>query len=294
MSQRRPRPSAMAVNLQGHSATFARYGSPIAGVTSLTAAESPPRCSPHADWVLCGMVTTPNTAHGPTASPIAKAIEDALEGRMLLTHPFYKRWEAGTLQPGELGEYARQYRSFEAALPQVLSGVIERLAADGSKDVAEMVQRNLDDELGHPEPHLALFDRFAAAVSAQDPSTDARIGAGPAAAGLVATYLDLVEEGSVAALSAVAAYETQASAIAASKAEGLRRWYGIGDAGAAFWDVHAVMDADHGDWAIDALTHLEADPTAVAKAAKRAADAWWEFLDEREADAPVGAALCAS
>jgi len=96
-----------------------------------------------------------------------------------------------------------------------------------------------------------------------------------------------VEEGPVAALSALAAYETQASAIAASKAEGLRRWYGIEDAGVAFWDVHASMDVDHGDWALDALAHLGADPAVVANAAKRGADAWWALLDEREADAPV-------
>jgi pyrroloquinoline quinone (PQQ) biosynthesis protein C len=234
------------------------------------------------------MVTTQNTKSGPSEAPIAKAIEDALAGRLLLTHAFYQRWEAGTLQPGELGQYAQQYRSFETALPEVLSGVIERLAADGSKDVAELVQRNLDDELGHPEPHLALFDRFAAAVSAQDPSTDAGTE-GPAAAALVATYAELVNEGPVAALSALAAYETQASAIASSKAEGLRRWYGIDGIGTAFWDVHATMDADHGDWAIDALARLDADPALVADAAKRAADAWWTFLDEREAAAPVGA-----
>jgi hypothetical protein len=54
------------------------------------------------------------------------------------------------------------------------------------------------------------------------------------------------------------------------------------------------MDVDHSDWAIDALAHLGADPAVVANAAKRAADAWWEFLDEREADAPVGAGSCAN
>ena len=89
--------------------------------------------------------------------------------------------------------------------------------------------------------------------------------ASPAANALVATYADLVEEGPVAALSALAAYETQASAIASSKAEGLRRWYGIDEAGTAFWDVHATIDADHGDWAIDALTRLDADPAVVAQ-----------------------------
>jgi pyrroloquinoline quinone (PQQ) biosynthesis protein C len=248
------------------------------------------------------MVTTPNTAHGLTEATIAEAIEDALHGRMLLTHPFYVRWEQGALHPGELGMYASQYRSFEAALPVVLSAVVDGLRAEGSTEVADLVQRNLTDELGRPEPHLALFDRFAAAVSTSESSSvstsessaDGRSLEGPAAAGLVATYLDMVEGGPVAALSALAAYETQASAIAASKAEGLRRWYGIDDAGAAFWDVHATMDADHGDWAIDALAHLGADPAVVANAAKRAADVWWAFLDEREADAPVTAGSCAS
>ena len=233
------------------------------------------------------MVTTPNTAHGSTEATIAEAIEDALHGRMLLTHPFYVRWEQGALHPGELGMYASQYRSFEAALPVILSAVVDGLRAEGSTEVADLVQRNLTDELGRPEPHLALFDRFAAAVSTSESSADGRSLEGPAAAGLVATYLDMVEEGPVAALSALAAYETQASAIAASKAEGLRRWYGIDDAGVAFWDVHASMDVDHGDWALDALARLDADPAVVANAAKRGADAWWSLLDEREADAPV-------
>src|ERR1035437_4508574 len=151
------------------------------------------------------MVTTPNTAHGSTEATIAEAIEDALHGRMLLTHPFYVRWAQGALHLGELGEYASQYRSFEAVLPADLSAVVDRLRADGSTDVADMVQRNLDDELGHPEPHLAMFDRFAAAMSASDLVVDGRTFAGPVAAGFVATYLDLVEEGSVTALSAVAA-----------------------------------------------------------------------------------------
>ncbi|HWD52973.1 MAG TPA: iron-containing redox enzyme family protein [Acidimicrobiales bacterium] len=239
------------------------------------------------------MPITPNNTHAPKTLAIAEAIEAALDQRMLLTHPFYQRWEAGELQLGELDSYARNYRSFEAALPGVLSAVVQRLSTDGSTEVAKLVQRNLDDELGRPEPHLALFDRFAAAVSPRVSATDAP-DAGPEADALVATYTDLVEEGPVAALSALAAYETQASAIAASKAEGLRGWYGIDDAGVAFWDVHAAIDADHGDWAIDALARLDADPAVVNQAAKRAADAWWAFLDEREAAAPVGAGSCAS
>ena len=42
----------------------------------------------------------------------------------------------------------------------------------------------------------------------------------------------------------LAAYETQAAAVAATKAAGLRRHYGIDGPGVAFWDVHADLEAD--------------------------------------------------
>ena len=42
---------------------------------------------------------------------------EVLRDRRLLAHPFYRRWEAGTLERAELAAYAAQYRHFEAALP---------------------------------------------------------------------------------------------------------------------------------------------------------------------------------
>ena len=62
---------------------------------------------------------------------LSGALSRALEGRDLLTHPFYRRWEAGLLSQDELAEYAVQYRAFEASLPVVLSDVVDRLRAAG-------------------------------------------------------------------------------------------------------------------------------------------------------------------
>jgi pyrroloquinoline-quinone synthase len=227
-----------------------------------------------------------NTDSFPSA--LAAAVGRSLEGRALLTHPFYQRWEAGRLELSELAEYAVHYRAFEAALPVVLAAVVDRLRHEGDLEAAAMVERNLADELGHPRPHLELFDRFAEAVPAAAVAT----GPGPAADRLVDTYADLAADGPVAALAGLAAYESQAAAIAGSKADGLRRWYGMGPAGTEFWDVHAEMDADHGDWTLEALALLDADPSEVARAARRGADAWWALLDEREAEAPGSAELC--
>ncbi|MGH9080264.1 MAG: hypothetical protein ACRDYE_09380 [Acidimicrobiales bacterium] len=52
------------------------------------------------------------------------------------------------------------------------------------------------------------------------------------------------------------------------------------------------MDADHGEWAIDALARCGAGRSGAFRAARRAADAWWALLDEREAEAPGSAGLC--
>jgi pyrroloquinoline-quinone synthase len=218
-------------------------------------------------------------------SPLADAMADALDGRALLTHPFYVRWQNGELAPSELAEYAVQYRAFEVALPVVLHAVVDRLRAAGEVEAAATVEQNLSDELGRPEAHLVLFDRFADALVPQATATHP----GPAAQSLVATYADLAAEGPVAALSGLAAYETQAAAIATTKGEGLRRWYGMDATGTEFWDVHAGMETDHGEWAIDALALLGADPDEVTDAARRGAEAWWTLLDEREAEAPVSA-----
>ncbi len=224
---------------------------------------------------------------GAGGTEVALAVAGAVEGRALLSHPFYQRWEAGQLAPAELAEYAVHYRAFEAALPGILAAAAERLDADGEHRAAALVAQNLADELGRPEPHLALFDRFAAAVPRVAPV--AASSPGPAAQALVDTYLDLVAEGPTAALAGLAAYETQAAAIAVTKGEGLRRWYGMDEEGTEFWDVHAAMDADHGQWAVDALARMDADPATVARAARRAAEAWWSFLDEREAEAVLAA-----
>ncbi len=213
-------------------------------------------------------------------SELATVVSSALEDRRLLTHPFYRRWEAGELSSAELAEYAVHYRAFESVLPEVLATVVAQLTADGEHEAADLVARNLADEQGNPEPHLALFDAFAAAIPAAPRATTP----GPAARELADSYRALVRQSPVAAIAGLAAYESQAAAIAATKGDGLRRWYGMDAAGTRFWDVHSSMDVDHGDWAVDALALLGAEADEVSDGARRAADAWWALLDERQSE----------
>ncbi len=108
----------------------------------------------------------------------------ALADRQMLTHPFYRRWDAGTLQPGELGAYAGQYRHFEAALPGILRALLTQLEPGRA---ADLVQGNLADEESNPEPHVDVLAAFADSVGSSDAP------ASPATLGLLAAYRWLIE-----------------------------------------------------------------------------------------------------
>src|SRR5579884_4008401 len=127
-------------------------------------------------------------------------LDEVLADRRLLTHPFYRRWEAGELAPGELAAYAAQYVHFERALPEVLAAALGQMPEGEAK---EAVRANLVDELGVPAPHVELFARFASAVGARDDAPT------PATAALVGHYRSAAARGPAAVLAALAAYEVQ-------------------------------------------------------------------------------------
>ena len=206
------------------------------------------------------------------------AIDAELDGRRLLSHPFYQRWEAGLLQRSELAAYAAQYEHFEAALPAVLRATLDTL--DPESSAARLIRQNLADEEGNPVPHVQLFATFAEGVGAHaTPPTDATCR-------LLDTYGRLVADGSAHGLAALVAYEIQAPEIAATKAAGLRAHYALDSRATEFWDVHAHMDSGHADWAVEALAQ-DPDAEAAMPAVRAAADAWWAFLDEREGEGPA-------
>ena len=213
--------------------------------------------------------------------PIDEVLAEAIVGRHLLAHPFYRRWEAGTLTEGELAAYAEQYRHIERELPVTLASIADALPPGRARD---LVEANLADELGSPEPHAKLFESFALAAGARPDAP-----ATPSTAALLAVVRTTASNDPVAALAMVAAYEVQAADIAASKGDGLRRHYGFDEEGTSFWDVHRTQEVEHAGWSKDALTALGADPDVVQAAATVSADSWWLFLSEREELAAAGA-----
>jgi pyrroloquinoline-quinone synthase len=222
---------------------------------------------------------------GRSLESFAAEVTGLLEDRQLLTHAFYQRWTEGQLRVSELTAYAEQYRHFERELPGFLTASLEVTTAPRARG---LLADNLADETGTGSStagaHLELFDRFAAAL---DACTDAP--ATPATTRLVDVYREAAGT-PVEALGVLVAYESQAAAIATTKASGLQERYGLDADEAGFWSEHASVDVAHRAWAIEALYEVTGGSIELAAdALRRGADAWWGFLDEREAAAPVAA-----
>jgi pyrroloquinoline-quinone synthase len=217
-------------------------------------------------------------------SAIAFAIERSTAGILLLDHPYYQAWQNGQLRSQDLHDYAQQYRHFERYLPAVLSGTASRMEPGEPR---AMVEDNLADELSNPRPHLELFDDFGAAVGVEDHATPSN-----ATRRLVELYAEATRRGPVPALAVIAAYETQAADVAATKAASLSQHYAVHAAGAEFWKVHAAMERHHSAWTVKALECLGAPPRQVELWSSRSARSWWMFLNERNAASTTGWVGC--
>lgn len=203
-------------------------------------------------------------------------IDRIIEERHLLKHPFYQRWQNGKVTPEVLREYAKQYYAYESRLPMFLEAAIGHVDAGPARAALE---ENLADESGQPEPHPELWVRFAEAlgVEAEEVRTAKPT---PRTQNLVGTYTSLCERGPDESLGALYAYESQFSAIASAKAEGLRKFYGVTDPDALrFFDLHSTLDVEHAT----AIRSAMPDTDLSRQAVSLAVEAWWGMLDQFEA-----------
>ena len=207
-------------------------------------------------------------------------IHEILAERELVRHPFYRRWESGELERRELAEYGTQYEHFERQLAPTLTSVLAMMEPGLARDV---VQMNLDDELGQPMAHADLLQSFLAAVgSVPAPPT-------PATRILQTLYEQAPGEGVDFAIGVITAYEIQSSPIAQTKSESLRQRYGMDSDETVFWDVHAALETQHAKWLLEAIAEFDRDTVLAGIHASR--DAWWDFLSERGANQRVSESL---
>jgi len=207
-----------------------------------------------------------------------KALDARIAQKHLLTHPFYQAWARGELTPPALQDYATQYYHHVAAFPTYLSALHSRMEDAAAR---RMILQNLVDEEGTDPTHPELWLRFAEAVGAPR-SRVLQARPWPEAADLVAIFRNACSSGDpVDGLAALYAYESQIPAVARTKIEGLRRFYGVaGNDGVAYFRVHITADEQHAAAERTLLAGLMAgrNEAGVPASADAVLDALWNLL----------------
>jgi pyrroloquinoline-quinone synthase len=206
------------------------------------------------------------------------SLDGQIAARSLLTHPFYQAWTRGELTAAALKDYAIQYYRHVEAFPTYLSALHSHTADAPTR---RHILRNLmDEEAGSPN-HPELWMQFAGAVGASETEVKS---AEPwdETRNLVDAFRRLCRDGSTAeGLAALYSYESQIPAVAASKIDGLRRFYGKSSPRALeYFVVHEEADREHSATERRLLEQhvTEANAGAVRHASAQALDALWEML----------------
>ena len=220
-------------------------------------------------------------------SDVLCRLDELIQSRSILGHPFYQAWQRGDLTREQLAVYARVYYPHVAAFP----GYLETATCRASDPVVRAeLARNLADELAEPKPHTELWLDFAEElgldrleVMSQTPHA--------ATTNVIGTFKRLAREDTAGALAALYAYESQQPEVSRQKMEGLRQHYRVETRKAlAYFDVHATMDTRHREGERDALARCldaGASPDNLLQAAGDGLQAYWQLLDVVCAEAGI-------
>lgn len=203
-----------------------------------------------------------------------------IEKHSMLSHPFYQAWNEGKLDKDILGKYAQQYFAQVKAFPTYVSGVHSQM---DELEVRQMLLENLIEEEQGPENHPELWLRFAEGLGVKREDVQAATLL-PQTQESVDRLKDLTRnQGPIAGLVALYAYESQIPAVAKTKRAGLKDFYELDDERAvAFFRVHETADVLHSATEREVLERLcdteDKEELALDKA-EEAAKALWHFLD---------------
>jgi pyrroloquinoline-quinone synthase len=217
-------------------------------------------------------------------SHVVAEIDRAIQRHHLLQHPFYEKWQAGTLSRAKLRLYAQQYYWHVENFPIHLADLARRTRGR----LREVMLENLSKEENPSAPHPKLWRDFAAALNVNEESLWLSVPL-PGIEALVARYRTVCRESPVPeAVAALYAYEAQVPEISMRKMEGLRKHYGItGKKGLAYFEIHEETDRLHRaawrNWLEEASDDVE--PGRILATVETALQALWGALDAVEQSA---------
>ena len=167
---------------------------------------------------------------------IIKRIDEMIEERSLLKHPFYQMWSDGKLTQESLAGYSKEYFQLVKAVPFFMTPIIEK-APDSV--VSELIA-NQQEESDHVKPWINFAGELG--VSEDELTTYTGLTKTRKAVSDLNELMNTFEGGACA----MYAFEKEIPKISQTKLDGLAEFYGMtSNEATEYFKLHTEADIRH-------------------------------------------------
>lgn len=200
-------------------------------------------------------------------------IDQEVEKKSLLKHPFYKMWSNGELSLNQLQGYSLEYFQLVKVVPEMVNNI--KLKMQGSK-LKSTIEESHKEESSHIDPWI----RFATSLGVQKQDLLNYV-CGENTKNAISALVELTEDSIDEGICAMYAYELDLPNISRSKIEGLHEFYNIIHSDStSYFEIHQEADVRHAEIWRSMIKNISAHKHDICfSAASKSLDAQHLLLD---------------
>ena len=203
-------------------------------------------------------------------SSLIKQIDQIIEEKSLLKHPFYEMWSDGKLELESLKGYSKEYYQLVKKVPQFMEPMVNSATSE-LKD--ELIQ-NMKEE----SEHIPLWEKFAGSMGISESELQCYEGLEKTkkAVSNLGSLMNSYDNGACAMYS----FEKEIPKISQTKLEGLKAFYGLDTKDAIeYFEEHMTADIRHAASWEKIINNTSVDDSLMLSTAQKSVDAQNLLLD---------------
>ena len=201
---------------------------------------------------------------------LIKRIDQIIEEKSLLKHPFYEMWSDGKLELDSLKGYSKEYYQLVKQVPQFM----EPLVNDATPEMKNELIQNMKEEA----EHIPLWEKFAGSMGISE--SELQCYEGLEKTNKAVSNLDSLMNSYDNGACAMYAFEKEIPQVSQTKLEGLKEFYGIDTKDATeYFEEHMTADIRHAASWEKVINDTKLDDSLMLSTAQKSVDAQNLLLD---------------
>ena len=201
---------------------------------------------------------------------LIQKIDQIIEERSLLKHPFYEMWSDGKLTQESLAGYSKEYFQLVKAVPEFMTPIIERAP---NSVITELIE-NQQEESDHIKPWISFAGELG--ISEDELISYSGLDKTKKAVSDLSELMNTFDGGACA----MYAFEKEIPKISQTKLDGLSEFYQIkSDNATEYFKLHTEADIRHTASWRNILEKSNADTSDLIEIAEKSVSAQNLLLD---------------